>query len=439
MKKFKNFIKKHTWILILLVSLLFIPQSFNYQAKLNMRVLVSGLAIDKTDVGYEVTAQVIMPTAGSEGGGQGARLDFISEKGESIGEGIQKIAYKIGKTAGLSHTSFVMVGEDMLKENLASALDYFARDAKVNPSLMLVVCSGKAKDMIQETKNLELSVAVGLQKVFIYKQSSLNAMVIPLEEFINDSFGLAKSAMVGGILIAPEGEEELTEGVNGSEEKQTSQSQETGGASGLSQQSSSKGDAGSTEKQSSNQEKKARIKFFNDIYYFKEGKYVNKLDSEKEILGAYLTEKHATSGDLKISGVSGGILEDATIGLTFTNKNTGISIKFKKGNPILVYNIKIRDVQITEVLNKDKPTVNLYNKQDEEMLQLIEEKLKEEIELCIRSAFEKAQKDGVDIFNVGERAYQLKYKEWIKYYEEHGENYLKNADIEVNVDIRNIN
>lgn len=437
MKKFKKFLKNKTWLLILLAGLLFIPQSFNYQAKLNMRVLVSGLAIDKTDIGYEVTAQVIMPTPGSEGGGTGARLDFISEKGESIGEGIQKIAYKIGKTAGLSHTSFVMVGENMLEDNLASALDYFARDAKVNPSIMLLVCSGKAKDMIKETKNLELSVGVGLQKVFIYKQSSLNALVIPLEEFINDSFGLGKSAMVGGILIAPEGKEQLEEQGNSSNGKNIA-----GESEGASNDEFSIGAGGASSEsggQSSGKEKNARIKFHNDIYYFKGGKYVNKLTKEKEILGAYLSEKVSTSGDFKINSVTGGILQDATIGVTFTNKTNKIDVKFKNGNPVLVYNISIRDVQIVEILNKDKPSINIYNKQDKELIDIVRSKLEEEIELCIKSAFMKAKIDNVDIFNVGERAYQLQYSRWKKYYEKYGENYLKNSDIEVNVSIRNIN
>ena len=38
----------------------------------------------------------------------------------------------------------------------------------------------------------------------------------------------------------------------------------------------------------------------------------------------------------------------------------------------------------------------------------------EEIEKCITSTFEKARFDNVDIFDLGEKAYQLKYKDWKK-------------------------
>ena len=207
MKKFFKFMKQHTWLLILMASIIFIPQSFNYQAKLKMRVIVTGLAIDKKENEYEITAQVVLPASGSESMGSGARIDFISETGESVAEGVQRIAYKIGKIAALSHMSFVMIGEDLLKENLATELDFFARDAHVDPAVTMLICEGKAKDTIQETKNLELSVGLSLQKVFIYKQASLNGLVMPLEEFINNAFSLSKSSMVSGVVIKKEGEE----------------------------------------------------------------------------------------------------------------------------------------------------------------------------------------------------------------------------------------
>ena len=454
MKKVMNFFKKHSWIWVLIACLVFIPQSFTYQAKLNMRVLVTGIAIDKSGEEYEITAQVIMPTPGSEAGGMGARLDFISEKGDSVAEGLQKIAYKIGKTAGLSHTNFVLVGESMLEENLASALDYFARNAKVTPSVMLLVCAGSAKDMIQQTQNLELSVGVGLQKVFIFKQSSLNGLIMPLDEFINRSFTLAKSAFISGILIAPEGEEtlgETTDATNklttggageGSSGNQTSQSQSqesSGSEDGSSSSSGTSGQQSSKSSTGQSDEKKARIKFYNDVYYFKNGVYVNKLDKEEEILGVFWADVISNNGDFKVSNVNGGLLEDATIGIHFTRKTTKTSVKFKNGNPVLVFDISIRDAQIVEILNHDKPNVNIYNKHDEEMIELVKRSIEEEVEKCILAAFNKAKNDNVDIFDIGERAYQTKTKEWKKYYSENGDNYLKNCDVEVNVKIKNIN
>ena len=90
MQKIARFIKKHTWVLLLLSCLVFVPESFSYQAKLNMRVIVTGMGVDKVEDGYEITAQVVMPTPGSESGGGSATLGFISEIGINISDGIQK-------------------------------------------------------------------------------------------------------------------------------------------------------------------------------------------------------------------------------------------------------------------------------------------------------------------------------------------------------------
>jgi len=347
-------------------------------------------------------------------------LDFISETGDSIAEGIKKITYKIGKTAALSHMTFVMVGENMLEDNLATSLDFFARDAQVDPAITLLICNGKAKDVIKETKNLELSAGVGLQKVFIYKQSSLNGLVMPLEEFINNAFSLSKSSMVSGIDITKEGEEKTSSG-NGSQTQNQGALSSGGGTSG------------------SEQEKQARIKYYNDVYYFKNGEYINKFDDEKSILGVFLADLVSNSGDFKVKNVTTGVLNDATIGLQFSDKETKVKIDFKEGKPICNVKIKIKDVQITEILNNDKPSLSVYDSRDKEILSGIEKEIKESIKDCISTAFMQAQEDNVDVFDFAEKAYQTKTKQWKKFYKEYGENYLKEMKLKVDVDIRNIN
>ena len=150
---------------------------------------------------------------------------------------------------------------------------------------------------------------------------------MPVEEFINTSFGISKSSIVSGVLIASEGDEKLSTNLNSGsipEESALSSSKQASSSSG----SSNEG-----------QEKNARIKYHNDIFYFKEGRYVNKLDNEQEILGVYLSEDYAESGEFKIRGVTGGVLEDATIGVSFTSKKNSKKIKFENGTPKLIFNI----------------------------------------------------------------------------------------------------
>ena len=121
----KNFLKKHVGLIVLLVLILAFPASMSTQARLNMRVIITGLAIDKTDEGYEVTAQIVKPSPSSESSGTGASIDFISDKGETIVSALSKLSYKSGKVAGFSHTNFILLGKELINENVAQIMDYF--------------------------------------------------------------------------------------------------------------------------------------------------------------------------------------------------------------------------------------------------------------------------------------------------------------------------
>lgn len=413
MNKFIKFIKKNSYIFVVLVALLFIPQSFTYQAKLNTRVIVTGLAIDKVSAGYEVTAQVVLPVNGSEAGGSGAKLGFISETGSSFAEGLQKISYKIGKTAGLSHVNFLMVGNSMLDENVASALDYIVRDARISSSILMLICPESAKDMINKTKDLQLSVAVGLQKIFINKQEALNGSNLTVEEFLNEAYGISKSSLVSAINITKEGE---------GEEKSPKQS-----------------NAGQEQGSQADGEQKGRIDFYNDIYYFKGGEYVNKFTEQKELLGVFFADEANSNGEIKIENVNGELLKDATIGMQFRVKKTKRKLEFIEGKPTLVFDIKLKDIEITEILNGGQPNVSIYDLYTEETIEIIKKAIEKHIKECIESAFEKSKKDQVDIFNIGQTAYRFKPKEWKQFYEKTGENYLKDCDIKIDISIKNVN
>ena len=471
MKKIKRFFRKHTWMFIMIACLIFIPQSFSYQAKLNMRVIVTGMAVDKDESGYEITAQVVMPAPGSEAGGGTATLGFISEKGKSISEGIQKIAYKIGKTAGLSHISYVLVGQSMLDENLAESLDYFVRDPEINTSVMLLVSPTTGKEMITKTQNLELSVAVGLQKVFIYKQASLNGVMTFVNEFINSAFNISKSATISGILITSEGEEKLGEttdqtlqnqntsggGSSGQSGNQSggnssggsgnqSSGSSSGGASSQSSQSgggengsSSSSSQSQSSGQGSSQKQSGRIKYYNDVYYFKDGKYINKLDKEEELIGFFLANKTSTNGVFNVENVNGGVLKNATVGFQFREQKTKSEGKFKDKKPVVDLNILLKDIQLLEILNEGQPSQKIYHNQDDQTISAIKEAIGKRVEKCVMKAFEKAKADGVDIFKFSDILYQSKPKEWNEFYTELGEAYLDEITLNVNVEIKNIN
>ena len=142
----KIFLKKHIGIVILLVIIIAFPASMSTQARLNMRIIITGLAIDKTETGYEVTAQIVKTAPGSGAEKSGASIDFVTDTGETIVSAISKLSYKSGKIAGFSHTNFILVGKEMLEESLLKTLNYFLRDNLIKNSVLLLVATDSASE-----------------------------------------------------------------------------------------------------------------------------------------------------------------------------------------------------------------------------------------------------------------------------------------------------
>ena len=44
-----TFIKKYLWVVIIIISLILVPQSLNIQSELNMRIIVTAIGVDFSD------------------------------------------------------------------------------------------------------------------------------------------------------------------------------------------------------------------------------------------------------------------------------------------------------------------------------------------------------------------------------------------------------
>ena len=149
-----KFFKKHSWLIIILAIIILFPQSLSNQAKLSMKTIIPGIAIDKVDGEYETTALVVTPTRGSESGGGQLRATYISEKGKTIAEAIEKLGYVMGKSAGLANLNYIIIGNSLFEDNIVGQLDYFIRDKKTSNSILVLACDGEAKEEIKKTEKL---------------------------------------------------------------------------------------------------------------------------------------------------------------------------------------------------------------------------------------------------------------------------------------------
>ena len=134
-----RFIKKHSWILVLFFAVILFPQSLNIQTKLDGRLLITGLAIDKTDNEYLVTAQALTTGSGVQSKDKSVSMDFFSAKGKTIREAIENLASTSGKGTGVSQINYIIFGSSILSEDVSNVVDFVTRVAQVDTSVMLLV------------------------------------------------------------------------------------------------------------------------------------------------------------------------------------------------------------------------------------------------------------------------------------------------------------
>ena len=270
-----KFLKKYSWVFVVLFILVLFPQSLSEQARLSMRVIITGIGIDYIDGKYQVTSQIVLPSNGSESGGISAHISYVSANADTIADGVQRVSYKLGKLAELSHIEFILIGESMKEQNLASTLDYFFRNFNLKKSVMLLGCLGEAKEAIFKTSELELGVALSLQKIYISNEHSLNAVTTQYVDFISSTHSVSGCEVLDTLVITTE---------QSSSDQQSGQNSSSGGTS--SDQTSSSSSSSSKAGES------AEIKTKSPLLLYKNGIYAGALTDRAEIFGYYLYANH---------------------------------------------------------------------------------------------------------------------------------------------------
>ncbi len=446
----KNFFKKHVGAIILIIILLVFPTSLSDQARLNMRIIVTGIAVDKTEDGYEVTAQIAKITPSSNSPGTSATIDFISDTDETLSGAVSKLSYKAGKVAAFSHTNFVILGKSMLEEDVTKSLDYFIRDKFIKNSALLLFADGNAKDEIKKTKNIELSVGLGIQKVYIYKERDGDGIMATVLEFLNRTKNFSKTA-TASVFSLQSDQEQSSESSSGSEssggdkngggglESSSSsgsggESQGSGGAGGGSSGSTGGGSSGSSGGSGGGSGGSQETQFFvprSPIMCFVDGKFVGKLEDDKETLGYMLFNRKAKSIDLNIE-VEEGDLKGTKLAINIRRKNTTRKVRFENGKPCVDVKFEITNADMNEILTSD-----IIPDLSEEQFQVVVETIKKTVSESISVCFEKAKSFGADVFDAYEQAFKFHYDETMKHYNNESD-FVKDLKLNVSVEVKKL-
>lgn len=137
--------------LIISLSLLFLLTGcWNYK-ELNDYAIITGVAIDKTDDKYELSVLISnSPKNSSDNNESGSQIVVYSGKGKTIFEAIKDIGLVSSKELYFNSFSILILSEDVAKDGINSAIDFFLRYSSSRNNFYVTVTKDcKAKDTLK--------------------------------------------------------------------------------------------------------------------------------------------------------------------------------------------------------------------------------------------------------------------------------------------------
>ena len=121
--------------------------------ELNQLALVQMMAIDYDAGNYQVTLQLILPSAEKETV-TGDNLWAMTGEGASVGDAIQKISLAAPRELYLDHLDLVLLGEGLLEQNIEQGLDYLLKENVLRRRTSLLAVQGNAGALLSNSAEL---------------------------------------------------------------------------------------------------------------------------------------------------------------------------------------------------------------------------------------------------------------------------------------------
>lgn len=356
--------KRVRWILLL--SCLFLSGCWD-QRELNELAIMVGLGIDKSEEGYLVSAQIIVPSEVSPrtSGGRSPATLFQSE-GKTVYEAIRKMTKESPRKIYPGHLQIFVFGDDIAREGIRDTLDLLIRDWEVRSDFYMVVARDQSASDILKVK----TPISGISSINLYqtlKASEKNAAVtrtMTVQDVFSDVASEGKDPVLTGIQRF--GGSEIGKGIENVQQILPEE-----------------------------------ILLYDHLAIFKDDRLINWLDDEETEAFNYMT-RTIPSSVKAISCPDGG---DLTIEVNHSKSD--IKAVMKNGSPAIDVRIKatgsIGSVECVVDLN-DEPTIH-------ELEQTFEKILKSSSENTVRTL---QQRDAADIFGFGESIRKAYPKEWEK-------------------------
>ena len=258
-------------------------------------ILAAG--IDRTEAGYELTAQISVPKGGESAGGT-ASVE-LTGRGETVADCLMQMYANSGWVPKFDFCSLVLLGEETARAGAMPALNYFLHNEYMSDDCAVAACEGRAGELLQKKSAIDDTPSLAIAKLFSGATEKSGATVKnTLREFAVSTLGKAESSFMPYIRAFPDGE---GESAGGSAEGSSGNAGSGGGAEG-----SSGGDAGGSGDAGSGADQGEAPVLFRaeETALFFRGRMTGLLSAE-ETFAYNLLMGHMSAGILTVEGEDG--------------------------------------------------------------------------------------------------------------------------------------
>lgn len=417
---FKKLSKSKTWIVFLLLAVLFFPKAFYLEAESDTRAIITAVGIDKKEDEYEVSGLMVVPSNTSD---PGSNLYLVSTKGKTVGEAFNQLAYNIGKRVGLAHCDFIVVDDKVLEEDITKTIDFFVRQYNITKRAYLVNCKDGAKKMLQTALNEKALSTVLLSNLVQKENHSTMGVGSNIDDIYKMYFGESGVTYLNVFEIEKPDKNEQSKSEGG-------QGQSSGG--GESEQSGGSSDSSGGEGGSDSQEK---IKGTDTLAILKKGIRICEINKDETMF--YEIYNHTLrSTYMLIEDVEDEDKNNANVGVDIVKIKCKNKYCFENGKPTIKCQISMV-VALYEVC-EDTRSINQVDNAKTHIGKTIKDMIKEKLTSGAENILDKSIENKVDILEYSTLFTKRKNKEWKSYLEslENKEQYLDDCEIVLDIKIQ---
>ncbi len=145
--------------------------------EVNDIAIVQGVALDKAgENALELTVAIVVPSRvvppGSAGGGSGPQHSPLTTKaatGRTVMDAITALQKKSPRRLFWAHNAILLVGEELARENVVPAIEFFTRQREPRLRTVVGVVPGKASEVMATVSPIELNTPTALRETALFR------------------------------------------------------------------------------------------------------------------------------------------------------------------------------------------------------------------------------------------------------------------------------